>query len=110
MRTKRAFALALLLGAAACGSRDGKPIQAHSAALQPLTPLFANPFTPLKSFPGIASAETVPLNTIRWQAADATGAVGPNHYFQVVNSAFRIYDKRGNPLVLNSMLGLPPPS
>lgn len=29
---------------------------------------------------------------------DTEGAVGPNHYIQVVNSAFRIYDKTGTPL------------
>jgi len=30
--------------------------------------------------------------------SDPAGAVGPNHYFAVTNTAFRIFDKAGNPL------------
>ncbi len=30
--------------------------------------------------------------------SDPAGAVGPNHYFQVFNTGFRIFDKSGNPL------------
>ena len=29
---------------------------------------------------------------------DPAGAVGPNHYFAVINTAFRIFDKNGAPL------------
>ncbi|MBT8257977.1 MAG: proprotein convertase P-domain-containing protein [Bacteroidia bacterium] len=29
---------------------------------------------------------------------DPAGAVGPNHYFAVINTGFRIFDKSGNPL------------
>ena len=32
------------------------------------------------------------------QPTDPAGAVGPNHYFAVINTAFRIFDKDGNPL------------
>ncbi len=32
------------------------------------------------------------------QPTDPAGAVGPNHYFAVTNTAFRIFDKDGNPL------------
>ncbi len=32
------------------------------------------------------------------QPTDPAGAVGPNHYFAVTNTAFRIFDKSGNPL------------
>jgi len=32
------------------------------------------------------------------QPTDPAGAVGPNHYFAVINTAFRIFDKSGNPL------------
>ncbi len=32
------------------------------------------------------------------QPSDPSGAVGPNHYFAVTNTAFRIFDKSGNPL------------
>ncbi len=32
------------------------------------------------------------------EPTDPAGAVGPNHYFAVTNTAFRIFDKSGNPL------------
>ena len=32
------------------------------------------------------------------QPTDPAGAVGPDHYFAVINTAFRIFDKSGNPL------------
>jgi hypothetical protein len=32
------------------------------------------------------------------QPTDPAGAVGPNHYIAVTNTAFRIFDKSGNPL------------
>jgi hypothetical protein len=32
------------------------------------------------------------------QPTDPAGAVGPNHYLAVTNTAFRIFDKNGNPL------------
>jgi subtilisin-like proprotein convertase family protein len=32
------------------------------------------------------------------QPTDPAGAVGPNHYFAVINTGFRIFDKSGNPL------------
>ena len=32
------------------------------------------------------------------QPTDPAGAVGPNHYLAVTNTAFRIFDKSGNPL------------
>lgn len=32
------------------------------------------------------------------QPTDPAGAVGPNHYFAVTNTAFRIFDKNGTPL------------
>lgn len=32
------------------------------------------------------------------QPTDPSGAVGPNHYFAVFNTGFRIFDKEGNPL------------
>ena len=39
---------------------------------------------------------------------DTVGEVGPNHYVQMVNSAFRIYNKTGTPLIpLNRPVGSP---
>lgn len=48
--------------------------------------------TPIVNFDGIVN---------QWGVSppDTSGDVGPNHYFQVVNLGFRIWDKSGNPLV-----------
>ncbi len=36
---------------------------------------------------------------------DTVGDVGPNHYVQMVNNLFRVYDKSGNPLTAKLTLG-----
>jgi hypothetical protein len=45
---------------------------------------------PSVNFPGIGATGVAP--------PDPVGAVGPNHYIQMVNSKFAIYDKQGNAL------------
>jgi hypothetical protein len=63
--------------------------------------LSANPFTQLRSFGGITTAEINPNtdcsqgSTNPCWAADASGAVGPNDYMQSVNFALAIYRKDG---------------
>src|SRR5262249_30184753 len=65
------------------------------------TALSANPFTLLRSFEGITTAEINPntdcspnSNNACWPA-DASGAVGPSHYMQSVNFSLAIYRKDG---------------
>jgi Carboxypeptidase regulatory-like domain len=53
--------------------------------------------TPAVSFEGISEADTIPLGE-GYLPPDTNGAAGPNHYVQVVNVAFRVWDKSGNPL------------
>ena len=48
---------------------------------------FASP-EPLFSFEGISATGSVPPDTV--------GDVGPNHYVQMVNTSFAIFDKAGN--------------
>lgn len=60
--------------------------------------------TLLQSFDGLSSTGAVP--------PDTDGDVGPNHYFQVVNTSYAIYNKSGNkilgPLANSSIFqGLP---
>ena len=80
----------------------------------PLMPLSSNPFSILQSFEGISTSQlsaagagpclpTPPATTGNACAVDASGAVGPNHYFQTVNFAFSIYDKQGKPLPLDGV-------
>ncbi len=43
---------------------------------------------PIVNFDGLSSASYPP---------DPSGAAGPNHYVQAINTRFRVYDKSGNP-------------
>ncbi len=56
------------------------------------------PNPPTVNFDGISSADTVAIGQ-GFLPPDTTGAVGPNHYVQAVNVAFRVWDKAGNPLI-----------
>ena len=49
---------------------------------------------PLLTFDGMNSAETA----CGCLPPDTDGDVGPNHYVEALNVAFRVYDKSGNPL------------
>ncbi len=80
----------------------------------PFMPLSSNPFTILQNFEGISTSQlsaagagpclpTPPATTGGACAVDASGAVGPNHYFQTVNFAFSIFDKQGKPLPLDGV-------
>jgi subtilisin-like proprotein convertase family protein len=53
--------------------------------------------TPAVSFDGISEADTVTIGQ-GFLPPDTNGEVGPNHFVQTVNSAFRVWDKSGNPL------------
>ncbi len=48
---------------------------------------------PIQNFPGINVETDV---TRQFVPPDTVGDVGPNHYVQMVNTAFAIYDKSGN--------------
>jgi len=60
--------------------------------------------TPVINFDGLSESQSGGANP-----PDPSGAVGPNHYVQMVNSVFRIFDKSGNaltaPAALGSLLG-----
>ncbi|WP_416445394.1 GEVED domain-containing protein [Leeuwenhoekiella sp. A16] len=43
-------------------------------------------------------------SNLRAAPSDPTGAAGPNHYIAAWNSAFRIFDKQGNPLMNEASL------
>lgn len=44
-----------------------------------------------------------------WFPPDPTGAVGPNHYVQMTNTKYQVFDKEGNslfgPVILSTLLG-----
>lgn len=84
----------------AVATPDGALWSASSASFGPVP---AAPALPTVSFDGISSAETVTLGQ-GYLPPDTTGAVGPTQYVQAVNSAFRVWDKAGNPLTAPATL------
>ena len=60
--------------------------------------------TPSVNFAGLSIADTAGVGQ-SFLPPDTNGEVGPNHFVQTVNSAFRIWDKAGNPLTPTTRLG-----
>jgi hypothetical protein len=50
--------------------------------------------TPLQSFDGLGNLDNPP--TLRFTPPDPVGAVGPNHFVEMDNVSFAVYDKQGN--------------
>ena len=53
---------------------------------------------PLVTFPALNNQDNFALYGSRVNPPDTVGAVGPNHYIQMVNLVWAIYDKAGNRL------------
>lgn len=51
--------------------------------------------TPSLSVPGMANLDNAIVHSLLIIPPDMNGDVGPDHYFQVVNSLLRVYDKNG---------------
>ncbi|MGB8510794.1 MAG: hypothetical protein WCD76_20650, partial [Pyrinomonadaceae bacterium] len=62
------------------------------------------PPAPSVSFEGLSIADTIAIGQ-GFLPPDTNGDVGPSHYVQSVNSAFRIWDKSGTPLTPVTSLG-----
>jgi hypothetical protein len=54
--------------------------------------------SPLRTFEGVSNADNARLFGFRVAPPDPNGAVGPNHYVEMVNLAFAVYDKQGTRL------------
>lgn len=53
---------------------------------------------PSLTFNGLANFDNIDAFNLLIIPPDMTGDVGPNHYVQIVNSLFRVYDKNGVPM------------
>jgi hypothetical protein len=77
-------------------------LQARSAATESATIA-----SPLANFEGISNLDNFNLLGFRVNPPDPVGDVGPNHYVEMVNLAFAVYDKQGNlqlgPLTLGTL-------
>jgi hypothetical protein len=76
-------------------SGDGA-LQALSRALA--IPTLAIP-APLLTFEGLSNQDNFNVVHIRVNPPDPNGAVGPNHYVEIINLVFAVYDKAGNKLL-----------
>lgn len=72
-------------------------IQTSTAGLRLFLPL-AIP-TPLANFEGLSNKDNFDIFGFRVNPPDPVGDVGPNHYVEMVNLAFAVYDKEGNLLL-----------
>jgi hypothetical protein len=55
--------------------------------------------SPLANFEGISNQDNFNIFGFRVNPPDPVGDVGPNHYVEMVNLAFAVYDKQGNLLL-----------
>jgi hypothetical protein len=60
---------------------------------------------PLLTFEGLSNLDNFDLFGDRFNPPDPNGDVGPNHYVEMVNLAFAVYDKQGNMLSGPTELG-----
>ena len=60
---------------------------------------------PLTSFEGISNQDNFNIFGFRVNPPDPVGDVGPNHYVEMVNLAFAVYDKAGNTLLPPTEIG-----
>ena len=54
---------------------------------------------PLLTFEGLSNQDNFNLFGFRVNPPDPNGAVGPNHYVEMINLVFAVYDKQGNKLL-----------
>lgn len=77
-------------------SEDGALAQNLQALT--LSPSLSIP-SPLANFEGLSNQDNFNLFGFRVNPPDPDGAVGPNHYVELINLAFAVYDKQGNRLL-----------
>ncbi|MGI8918726.1 MAG: hypothetical protein ACR2H6_08995 [Pyrinomonadaceae bacterium] len=61
--------------------------------------------TPTVSFESISLTDTTALPGQGFLPPDTVGEIGPNHFVQMVNSAFRIYNRTGTPVIPLTSIG-----
>ena len=76
-------------------SRDGA-LQTTSGRRQGAAPAIP---APLLTFEGVSNEDNFNLFGFRVAPPDPVGDVGPNHYVEMINLVFAVYDKQGNQLL-----------
>jgi hypothetical protein len=80
-----------------------KPYRADEA-LQPFSPVSTIP-APLLTFEGLSNLDNFNLYGFRVNPPDPDGEVGRNHYVELINLVFAVYDKQGNRLTGPTKIG-----
>ena len=75
-------------GIAPARETDGSPVQFGGLSMP----------APSLSFDGLVNLDNARASGVLIIPPDMNGDVGPNHYVQIVNSLFRVYDKNGGAL------------
>ena len=53
---------------------------------------------PLLTFEGLDAKDNEDVFFMGYYPPDANGDIGPNHYVEMINTLYRVYDRQGNPL------------
>ncbi len=77
---------------------QSKGYKSGDAALQALSAAVAIP-SPLATFEGLSNQDNLNIFGFRVNPPDPNGEVGPNHYVEIINLVFAVYDKNGNKLL-----------
>ena len=77
---------------------QSKGYKSGDAALQALSAAVAIP-SPLANFEGLSNQDNFNIFGFRVNPPDPNGEVGPNHYVEMINLVFAVYDKTGNKLL-----------
>jgi hypothetical protein len=80
-------------------SGDGALQRAFPSAQRRSATAAASLSAPLANFEGLSNQDNFNLLGFRVNPPDPVGAVGPNHYVQMVNLAYAVFDKQGNRLL-----------
>ncbi len=73
--------------------RGPDPSNIFSEPLEQPSPLFASAWAPVRSFDGLEFSDDEAVLGNGFAPPDTDGAVGPDHYLQMVNSIFAVYSK-----------------
>jgi hypothetical protein len=77
---------------------QSKGYKTGDGALQLLSPTPTIP-APLLTFEGLSNEDNFNIFGFRVNPPDPNGEVGPNHYVEIINLVFAVYDKNGNKLL-----------
>jgi hypothetical protein len=75
---------------------EAAPAEAAGAAAPQAAPTIA---PPLLTFEGLSNQDNFDVFGFRVNPPDPVGDVGPNHYVEMINLVFAVYDKAGNKLL-----------